>query len=287
MEKHNEINTAGTVGYLGPNGTHSEEAVCRLYPGNMRPLKSYSRIDMVFQAVASGEIAEAVVPIENSLEGSVNITLDTLARDVGLWIVGEVIWPVKHHLLVKPGTSEIRTIISHMQALAQCREYLGAHYSHVKQTAVESTAQAARLVAAAAATDGNAAIGSAIAARFYGLEVAAAEIQDSGHNATRFVVVRRQPAEFCPGEGKTSLAFQIDGARAGSLYKILNEFASRKINLTKIESRPARVGLGVYIFFIDVEGSLQDRPVREACEAVQRQALWFKNLGSYPVLFKP
>lgn len=273
-----------TVGYLGPRGTHSEEAVLSLYPVGERELVAYPRIDAVIRAVAGGEIAEGFVPIENSLEGSVNITLDTLAHDVDLLIAGEIVWPVSHHLLVKPGTSEIRVIISHIQALAQCRRYLAEKYPHAEQKVVDSTAEAARLVASA--TDGCAAIGSASAGQVYGLTVAAGPIQDEGANFTRFVVLRQQAAALHSGEWKTSLAFQINGQRPGSLCEVLSEFAGRGVNLTRIESRPSRTGLGVYIFFIDVQGKLVDQAVSDACEAIRAKALWFKNFGSYPVFRK-
>ena len=277
---------AYTVGYLGPSGTHSEEVARRLYPGGFQ-LLPFPRIDAVIRAVESGEIAEGIVPIENSLEGSVNITLDTLAHEVSLFITGEAIWPVKHHLLVKPGTREIRTVISHVQALAQCRRYLAEHFPAAEQQAAESTALAAQMVASG--MGGWAAIGSAAAAQVYGLEIAAASIQDNGHNSTRFITVGRRPAPYRPGEPaewKTSLAFQINGERPGTLCGVLSEFASRNVNLTRIESRPARTGLGIYIFFIDVQGSLEEGPVREAFEAVRAKSLWFKELGSYPVLLK-
>jgi prephenate dehydratase len=272
------------VGYLGPSGTHSEEAARCLYPGGERQLVAYPRIDSVIRAVAGGEITEGIVPIENSLEGSVNITLDTLAHDVDLVITGEIVWPVCHHLLVKPGTGEIRVIISHVQALAQCRRYLARHYPHAEQRMVDSTAEAARLVAST--TDGSAAVGSAMAASRYGLTVAAGPIQDEGANYTRFVVLRRQAVAAFAGEWKTSLAFQINGERPGSLCEVLSEFAGRGVNLTRIESRPSRTGLGVYIFFIDVQGNLADRTVNDACEAIRAQAQWFKNFGSYPVMKK-
>lgn len=276
--------TAGAVGYLGPGGTHSEEAARRLYPDNTRQLRPYPRIDAVIRAVTDGEIDEGLVPIENSLEGSVTITLDTLAHDVELVIAGEIVWPVKHQLLAKPGTKTIKEVISHMQALAQCREYLAASYPEAEQKAAASTALAAQMVASG--TGESAAIGSAAAAQVYGLEVIAAEIQDYDHNMTRFIVIKRQPAAPGPGEWKTSLAFKINGERPGSLCEVLHEFASRGVNMIRIESRPARTGLGVYIFFIDIEGSLAEQSVGEAFEAVKAKALWFKNLGSYPVLLK-
>lgn len=274
----------GAVGYLGPCGTYSEEVVLRLYPAGEHELRPFPRIDAVIRAVAGGEIAEGIVPIENSLEGAVNITLDTLAHDVDLSITGEIVWPIRHHLLVKPNPGEISVIFSHVQALAQCRQYLARHYPRAEQRVVDSTAEAARLVAAGAG--GSAAIGSAMAAKVYGLDVSATPIQDASGNFTRFVALRRQPAAGRTGDRKTSLAFQINGERPGSLCEVLNEFAARGVNLTRIESRPARTGLGVYIFFIDVQGSLAEPAVSDACQAVRAKAQWFKNFGAYPVLLK-
>jgi prephenate dehydratase len=279
--QHSKPITIRTIGYLGPSGTHSEEAARQFYPVEAL-LLPYPRIDAVIRAVESGEIAEGIVPVENSLEGSVNITLDTLAHEVNLRITGEIIWPVKHHLLVKPGTKEVRTILSHMQALAQCRQYLSRHYPEAQQRTVESTAQAASMVATGESS--AAAVGSMLAGQIYGLEIAAAEIQDHTHNSTRFITICRESPAFYPAKWKTSLVFQINGKHPGSLCEILNEFAYRGVNLTKIESRPARTGLGVYIFFADCDGSLEDAPVKKAFEAVQAKSLWFKNLGSYPVL---
>ncbi len=269
------------VGFLGPQGTYCEEIALSLYNGNQAQLEPFSGIDAAIRAVAAGEVDESIVPVENSLEGSVNITLDTLAHEVNLYITKEVVLPVRHSLLAKQGGQEIAAIVSHPQALAQCRKTLGMLYPQAKLKPVESTAEAARMVAV---SDGlYAAVGSMKAAEIYGLAVVATDIQDNAANSTRFIGLERQMATNVQGKYKTSLVCQINGERPGSLYNILQEFAIREVNLTRIESRPARTGLGMYIFFLDIEGSIAQSNVAAAVSAVEAKCLWYKNLGSYPV----
>ena len=272
------------IGYLGPHGTYSEEVAFYLNQHGGSHFIPYRRIDTAIRAVMAGEIDECVVPLENSLEGSVNITLDTLAHDVHVFIIREIIWPIEHNLLIKRGTAQIDTIISHPQALAQCRQFLSCHYPHADIKAIDSTAEAAKRVADGAVN--HAAVGSTRAANLHGLEIKHSNIQDYTHNCTRFVVLGRQlaAADEEDSQYKTSVACQIDGQKPGSLCEILQEFAHRSVNLTRIESRPARVGLGVYIFFLDIAGGIHEQNVAEAVEAVKRKSQWFKNLGSYPVL---
>ena len=278
-EKHQSLRR---IGFLGPQGTYSQEVALRLF-GDAAALLPYTSIDAVIRAVASGEISECVVPIENSLEGSVNITLDTLAHEVELLITREIVMPVRHNLLVREAGRNIQFLLSHPQALAQCRRTLARLYPRAECRSVESTAEAARRVAAG--EPGLAAIGSRGAAALYGLEIIAADIQDTASNCTRFVTLQVQAADASRAErSKTSVVCQIDGSKPGSLYRILAEFAKRDVNLTKIESRPARTGLGAYLFFLDMEGSAAEARVREALTAVEEQSLWFKNLGSYAVV---
>ncbi|EAX47127.1 Prephenate dehydratase [Thermosinus carboxydivorans Nor1] len=269
------------VGYLGPRGTHSEEVALCLYRGEKGRFIPFASIDAAIRAVETGEVMECLVPVENSLEGSVNITLDTLAHDVNLFITREMVWPVKHNLLVKAGTKHINVVVSHPQALAQCRHYLARFYPGVELKPVESTAEAAYLVASGAKN--HAAIASLRAGEIYGLETVAADIQDNPNNYTRFIVLAQRPADVRSGRRKTSVVCQINGERPGSLCDVLQEFARRNVNLTKIESRPARTGLGVYIFFLDIDGDIDDDNVHAAVSAVKLKSLWFKNLGSYPV----
>lgn len=278
-----EMNTGEIrVGFLGPPGTYSEEVAKRLF-GETARLLPFGSIDLAIRAVAGGEIPQCVVPIENSLEGSVNVTLDTLAHEVELYISREIVMPVRHNLLVREVGRDIRLVLSHPQALAQCRRTLSRLYPAAELRPVDSTAEAARRVAEGEA--GMAAIGSRSAAVLYGLELLAADIQDTSSNCTRFVTLQVHPLDpLGPGRWKTSIVCQIDGSRPGSLYHVLAEFAEREVNLTKIESRPARTGLGAYLFFLDMEGGIGEPKVLEALRAVERRSLWFKNLGSYLTL---
>lgn len=173
------------VGYLGPQGTYCEEIALSLYSDTSAALEPFAGIDAAIRAVASGEVAESIVPVENSLEGSVNITLDTMAHDVNLYITKEVVLPVRHNLLAKKDSQELVAIVSHPQALAQCRKTLAKLYPQAKLKPVESTAEAARIVASG---DGfYAAVGSEKAGHIYGLTVLAANIQDNRANSTRFI----------------------------------------------------------------------------------------------------
>lgn len=284
MTENQQVAMRKIVGYLGPQGTYSEEMALSLYEAGkvIADFMPYASIDAVIRAVETGEVTEGVVPIENSLEGSVNITLDVLAHEVDLFITREMIKPIKHHLLVHENYDQsmpIAAIVSHYQALAQCRSYIAAFHPGVDLKVVDSTAAAARLVAEG--EPGYAAIGSMRAGQLHGLKVAAADIQDQNNNCTRFIVLKRQP-EVKTGEcRKTSVVCKINGERPGSLCDFLLEFAKREVNLTKIESRPARTGLGEYIFFFDIEGSDAEEKVSAAIKAIETKSLWFKNLGSY------
>ncbi len=271
-----------TVAYLGPQGTYCEETVLSLYGNTLDVcLKPFSTIDEAIRAVAAGEVDESIVPVENSLEGSVNVTLDTIAHDVNLYITKEIVLPVRHNLLAKRGSTKFDAIVSHPQALAQCRKTLGKLYPHTQLIPVESTAAAARKVAEG---DGlYAAVGSLKASEYYDLSVVAANIQDNASNSTRFIGLEQQPVSAVSGKCKTTLVCQINGEQPGSLYNILGELAQRSVNLTRIESRPARTGLGMYIFFLDIEGSIIESNIAAAVSAVKEKSLWYKNFGSYPV----
>ncbi len=268
------------VAYLGPHGTHSEEVCTHLYSKQEWEFVPLSTIDNCIRAVASKEVHECLVPIENSLEGSVNITMDNLAHEVNLFITREIAWPIRHHLLAPSSTAKITTVISHPQALAQCRQYLSSHYPHAKLQAADSTAEAAQL--AAASEEGYAAIANLETARLYQLSVRETGIQDNHHNCTRFVSLSRNPqTPDCHRPAKTSVVCKILGNKPGSLCDILQEFVNADVNLVRIESRPARTGLGEYVFFLDMEGSTCQDHVRGALAAVRKKSLWLKNLGSY------
>lgn len=278
----NRVHWPKQVGFLGPPGTYSEEVARKMF-GEHTSFQPYPSIDLLIRAVAAGEVPECVVPIENSVEGSVNVTLDTLAHEVELYISREIVMPVRHNLLSRETGRDIRQILSHPQALAQCRRTLARLFPAAVCRSVESTAEAARQ--AASGEPGLAAVGSRSAADLYGLTIIAADIQDTDSNCTRFVSLSMFPAvQSGQGTWKTSMVCQIDGSRPGSLFRILAEFAEREVNLTKIESRPARTGLGAYLFFFDLEGGNLEPRIQQALQAVENKSIWFKNLGSYPVL---
>lgn len=282
----NNIQTL-TVGFLGPKGTYSEEMALSIYSKEQAVLVPYSSISSVIRAVETGEVSQGVVPIENSIEGSINITLDMLAHDVHLFITQEKIKSIHNYLLVNkhtwqasPEGGNIHMIISHEQPLAQCRNYINAHFPNAKIKVVESTSAAAGLVASGEI--GWAAICSQRAAQIYDLKIAAGNIQDNDSNRTRFIVIKKSPDAFLPnGCYKTLLVCRINGERPGALYELLSEFVKRSINLTKIESRPARTSLGEYIFFFDIDGGIHTENIKELVTAVEAKTLWFKNLGSY------
>lgn len=273
---------AKTMGVLGPAGTHSEAAAVYLARQTAEEYKLvlYTDIYDCLQAVESGAVDSALVPVENSLEGAINITLDTLARSGGLKVWRELIWPVHNQLLAKR-RGPIKRIYSHAQPISQCRKFLQEHYPQAELIKVASTARAAEIVADSE-DDNCAAIATARAGELLGLIPLATEIQDSSANCTRFFQVGRQALEFLPKE-KLLVICQIDGQKAGALFAVLKEFAQRGINMTRIESRPARTELGAYIFFFDLE--YVDSPgLAEALAAVQDKSIWLRNLGTFPVL---
>lgn len=279
-----------TLGFLGPSGTHSEAAAMFLaekMEGGVE-FRPYPDIFSVMQAAADGEVDVCVVPVENSLEGAVNVTMDTLAQMDDLAIEKELIWDIHNQLMAKKADAEIRTIYSHPQPLAQCRQYLKSHFPKAKLVATESTAKAAELVAGGEAD--AAAICTERAGELYGLFAVATEIQDSMTNSTRFYQLRRRPVPALAESesGRAVIVCQIDGARAGSLCGVLEEFATRSVNMTRIVSRPARTGLGVYIFFFDleIEAGKSREPLEASIEAVREKSIWLKDLGRFPVLEK-
>ena len=274
---------AMSLGVLGPAGTHSEAAAVYLkrQTGEDYKLVLFADIFDCLQAVENGEVDSALVPVENSLEGAINITLDTLARSEGLTVWRELIWPVHNQLLARR-RGEIKRIYSHAQPISQCRDFLLQNYPQAELIKVASTARAAEIVAEAPADSGSAAIATARAGELLGLVPIATEIQDSAANCTRFFQVGRQALSFLPKE-KLLVICQIDGQKAGALFEVLKEFAQRGINMTRIESRPARTELGAYIFFFDLEYS--DSPqLEEALSAVEKKSIWLRNLGTFPVL---
>jgi prephenate dehydratase len=288
------------VGYLGPAGTFTEQALLdSAVPDAVEPVALASIYDTV-AALRRGAVSWAIAPIENSLEGSINVTLDLLAgeaRDVE--IVGEALLRVRHSLIAaaEVGLEEIDTVITHPQVPGQCTLFLRGELAHARILAASSTAEAVRTVVAAAER-GQAAIGTRLAARIYGGTVIRERVEDREDNETRFVWLARSartggrsealrpPLRAGTGAAgwKTSLVFWGAGAeRPGWLVRCLDEFASRNINLTKIESRPRRDGLGSYMFFVDLAGRAQDAAVAEAIAEIDAMCEEVLVLGSYPV----
>ncbi len=275
------------VGFLGPAGTFTEEALRASAPtGAAIEEVPYASEYETVMAVQAGAVDRAVVPIENSLEGSVTATLDTLAGEAdGVRIVGEVVREVSHCLVAPPGVGldDIRRVVSHPQAIAQCTAYLRQHLPDAERVSAPSTAEAVRGVAQG--DPQAAAIGTHLAAELYGCAVLAEGVEDRHDNHTRFVWLAPDGTEPDAAPAKTSIVFWgFNDTSAGALMRVLAELAEREINLTKIESRPRRVRLGHYMFFADLEGAAGDGRVREALEALAERVQTLKVLGSYPVL---
>jgi prephenate dehydratase len=280
------------VAFLGPPGTFTEEALLSQPDLAAAELVAVRSIPEVIAEVDQGRVEMAMVPIENAIEGSVTATLDSLAFDtsVDLLIQREVVLPIDMHLCAPPGTqlSDVTAVVSIPHATAQCREWLGRKLPGVEIQAANSTAEAARDVAEGRPPKGRgkagggarAAISTALAAKLYGLDVLAADIEDHPDNETRFVLIGAGiPART--GHDKTTIVVFQNQDRPGSLLGILQEFAARAVNLTKLESRPTKRGLGNYCFFIDCEGHISDELVYDVLRnlAAKHEV---RFLGSYP-----
>lgn len=271
------------ISYLGPEGTFTQEALLK-YAGSLNgiTLIPLPTIVDVIKSIDRGEADEGVVPIENSLEGSVHITQDILTFESEAKIIRELTLPIKHNLIAKKGVkiSQIRKVISHPHATAQCRMFLSANLPEVEIIAANSTAEAIKKLTGL--DPDTAAIGTKIAAGLYDLEIISDDIEDSKVNKTRFIFV----GNYIPpksGFDKTSIVCFLKKDKPGSLFNILKEFADRNINLTKIESRPARKDIGEYVFMIDMEGHIHNKVVYDAIESLRRNVYMIKILGSYPV----
>ncbi len=282
------------VGYLGPEGTFSEEASI-LYAKKLKNVEliPYSTIHDLLVAVDYGKVNEGITPIENSIEGTVGVVSDMLVRDVNLKIREEVVLPVYHYLITRKGVrlKDVTDIISHPQALDQCKGWLRKNLPKAQLHLSYSTADAVRQVALGKETElpvlgtGRkrvfAAIGPKASAKLYGLRIVAEKINDYKDNLTRFIVVSKRDHPRT-GDDKTSIVFSLAKDRPGGLYNVLGEFAIRYINLTKIESRPSKRALGDYYFFVDMQGHRIDKAVKEALDDIKRKAPFMKILGSYP-----
>ena len=266
------------IAYLGPPGTFSEQAALNYAQG--AELVPFASITEAALSVLTGEADEAVCPIENSLQGSVTDTLDALLHRDGLQIRQEVTLDIVHDLMVKPGAllASVERVYSHPQALGQCRAYLAAHLPNAELAASLSTAAA---VEQAMQSDvPAAAIAPGRAAELYGAHILAWGIQDDDTNVTRFLVLAQK--DHPPtGNDLTSIAMAFSLDRPGQLFAVLREFAERNINLTKIESRPTRLGLGRYYFLLDLEGHREDPAVQQSLAVIEQQASLLKVFGSF------
>jgi prephenate dehydratase len=274
------------IAYLGPAGTFTEDAL-REAAGEteFEPLRT-ATIHEAILAVQEGAADRALVPFENSIEGSVRVTLDTLAFDAAeVTIVGEYDYRVRVHLIARPGVEldRVEAVLSHPQPLAQCARFLREALPEVERREVSSTAAAVRMVSESQRP--WAALGAAAAATLYGCVLLREGVEDESGNVTRFVWIA--PAGTEVGEGaawKTSLVFsELGEDHPGALVDALGEFSTRQINLSRIESRPLRQELGRYMFFCDLEGGLGDPAVAAAIESLRTKADSVRLLGSYPV----
>jgi Prephenate dehydratase len=275
------------IGYLGPTGSFSEEAIhlfLATHPelNELHPeLIPYPTIPRLLLACDSMEINRAFVPLENSTEGQVGVTMDTLGQAEHLFITNEFVHPIDQCLLAHEPMplEQIERVYSHEQSLGQCRDFLEKYLPHAQQVTCLSNSEAAHRISSI--RENWAAIGPRRAAHLYNLYTLQERIQDVTLNATRFVLVGHSLAEMSDGEDKTSLLVIADNT-PGSLYRILGEFAKRHINLSRIESRPSKRRLGEYVFFVDVDGYVFAPPIQDVLWALKEANISVKLLGSYP-----
>jgi prephenate dehydratase len=277
------------IAYLGPAGTFTEDALAEAVSGaDYEPLRTPTVHDAIL-SVERGEAERALVPFENSIEGSVRDTLDTLAFEAhNVTIVGEHDFAVHLHLIARDSIEpeRVEAVLSHPQPLAQCARFLRQHLPAAERQSRSSTADAVRVVCES--SEPWAAIGSRAAAQLYGGQILREGVEDEAGNVTRFVWIAPSGVEPS-GEGpwKTSLVFsELGEDHPGALVEALQAFSSRAVNLSRIESRPLRQGLGRYMFFCDLEGAAGDGAVADAIEALRTKAESVRILGSYPVSWK-
>ena len=271
------------AGYFGPKGTFTHQAALEVFKES--DIVPYDTIFQVLMAVEDGEIEYGVVPIENSTEGTVNATVDALVFDLELYIQKLVVLPIRQNLAVRPGTDikALKTIYSHPHALAQCRHYLYNNFKTVAAVAAPSTAAAAKMVSESG--EPIAAVCPEVAAKVYGLELAAGGIQDSEINYTEFIVVGKKSTEqpIAAENYKTTICFSTVH-EPGSLYKLLDILSIWDVNMSRIVSRPMRGHPNEYIFYIDLEKADNYKDLQDALVMLKRKTSFFKILGSYPVI---
>ncbi|MDQ0219358.1 prephenate dehydratase [Peribacillus cavernae] len=277
-----------SIAFLGPKATFTDLAVSRLFPDDTKI--AMSTIPECLDAVSEGQTDLAVVPIENALEGSVNITLDYLVHEVDLPIRGEIITPIQQHIMVHPDNDSPaflpETIYSHSHAIAQCHKFLHKELSGIRCENTTSTAAAAKIVKENPERK-IAAIANEMAAQEYGLQITKHNIHDFSHNHTKFVVLSKSEVQYknttaVPQGYKTTLMVMLPADHSGALHQVLSAFAWRKLNLSKIESRPMKTGLGNYIFIIDLEMKMDDVLVPGAISELEALGCKVSLLGSYP-----
>lgn len=264
------------VAYLGPEATYSHQAAIALY-GNSENLRGTETIEDVFKMVESGDCDQGVVPVENSYEGSVNITLDFFYK-YEIFICGEGYVRIRHNLLsLAEKTDTLKSLYSHPQALAQCRSWIKSNLKNVSLFEVSSTAMAAQK---AVNEKDSGAIGSRFAGEIYGLSILKESIEDDPNNVTRFFVIGKDyPAPT--GNDKTSIIFSLHH-KPGTLYRCLKILAERNVNMTRIESRPMKTKNWEYLFFVDLEGHADDGRLGESLREMEEHCVFMKRLGSYP-----
>lgn len=274
------------VAYLGPEGTFSEEALLASPDADRFEPVAEPTVYECVMAVHAGEVDQALVPIENSLEGSVNATLDALVFETEeVTIVGETVHPIQHCLIARRPLAfeQIQRVISHPQANAQCSRFIRTRLPNSQVTSANSTADAVRIVADS--DEPWAALGNRLSAELYGCQILEAGVEDIPENETRFVwLARERPAEQRRRSvsWKTSIVFWGLPDSPGALVSVLQSFAEREVNLSKIESRPLKQRLGRYIFFADLEGEQSDAAVLDALDAIRAKVDTLRVLGSYP-----
>lgn len=275
------------VGFLGPRATFTDLAVRKMFPTTHSRIP-YDTIPECMDAVMSGEIDIATVPLENALEGSVNITLDYLIHEVDIPIRAEITTPIAQHLMVHPENKNkvIEKIYSHSHAIAQCHKHLHQYWKGIISENMTSTAAAAQFVKLHPEQP-IAAIANELAAQEYNLDIVAKDIHDYSHNLTRFVILSMQELEFSDTEGKfngnkTTIMVTLPEDQSGALHLVLSAFAWRKLNLTKIESRPMKTGLGNYFFIIDIDKEMDGVLIPGAIAELEALGSKVKVLGSYP-----
>ena len=281
------VKTLTRIGYLGPKGTFTKLAVDTAF--NNEEKISYTTIPECIDAVANDEIEIAVVPIENAIEGTVQLTVDYLIHQVPLPVMGEIVVPIQQHLLVRPDftgeLSDITEVHSHSHAIAQCHQYIHKNLNSALIQYVSSTGRAAEIVADT--IEPIAAIGNSVAAKEYGLRIIENNVHDFPNNHTRFIVLSKNrellkinhPVQL----EKTSLKITLPSDQSGALHQILSAFSWRKMNLSKIESRPTKTGLGNYFFIIDVNQAYDDALFPGVKGELEALGCEVSILGTYPV----